>query len=157
MNQNNVPSSLAELCRLLFDMLRYGTVHEIQAKPPRVRVKADDLLTDWLPWFNFRGGRVKGGSQPSQGEQCMILSPGGNLAAGTVLLSLNSDANPPAECGPDDVIIQVPEGGKILLQVGEAIFEMTAQQIKESVGNSSIVATSSNVKVDATRIDWNEG
>lgn len=157
MNESQIPATVAELYRLLLDMLRYGTVAQVQAAPPRVRVKAGDLLTDWLPWFNHRAGEVKTAYQPSPGEQCMIFAPGGNLRAGTVFLGLNSDSNPPPECGPNDYIIQVPVGGKILLKVDESVLEITAEQIKSAIGNSSIVATKGNVKVDADRIDWNEG
>ena len=152
---NKTPSTIADLHRLILNLINTGTVGEVQASPPRVRVIIGDLVTDWLPWVNTRAGKVKTAFQPSQGEQCVVFSPGGNMAAGIVLLGLNSDANPPPECGADDYIIDVPKGGKILLKVGEAKIEITAEQIQEVVKGSSITANNDGVKVKATRIDLN--
>lgn len=157
MNESQTPATLADLYRLLLDMLRYGTVAQVQANPPRVRAQSGDLLTDWRPWFNPRAGNVKSAYQPSPGEECMIFSPGGNMAAATVLMGINSDKNPPPACGADDYIIQVPAGGKILLQAGDSVLEITAEHIKSAIGASSIVSTKGNVNVAADRIDWNKG
>lgn len=47
----------AEILRLIENLLRTGTVAEIQhGKPPRVRVTSGGLDTDWLPWAERRAG-----------------------------------------------------------------------------------------------------
>lgn len=79
----------------------------------------------------------------------------GNLAAGRVLLGLNSDENPMPECGPDDYIIDVPAGGKILLRAGGATLEITDKQIRETIGDTSITSNSNGVQAKGARIDLN--
>ena len=137
MPQNN-PSTFAEFARIMRDMVRNGTIAEI--KGDRVRVKTGDLVTDWLPWSNVRAGAVKISSRPSVGEQCTILAENGNLNAGKVYPGVNSDANPiPADCGPNDLVIDIPPGGKLLLRCGGSTLEMTEN----------------GIKLNATRIDLN--
>lgn len=155
MPEQNMPVSISELVRIVLNLIRDGKVGAVQAEPPRVRVIIGELITDWLPWYNTRAGAVKTAYQPSVGEQCTVFSPGGNIAAGRVLLGLNSDENPMPECGPNDYIIDVPSGGKILLRAGGATLEITAEQIREAVAGSSITSNNDGVQVKGTRIDLN--
>jgi phage baseplate assembly protein V len=55
------------------------------------------LLTDWLPWISTRAGgqRARTWWPPRVGEQCLVLSPGGELAQGRVLCGIYSDAFAP--------------------------------------------------------------
>lgn len=82
-------------------MIRPGTIHAVDHAKPRCRVKSGALLTQWLPWFACRAGRVRDWSPPSEGEQCVIISPSGELAAGFVLVGLNSDSFPAPSSNPD--------------------------------------------------------
>jgi len=125
--------------RLLRNLLRYGVVAQVQARPPRVRVAIGELTTDWLRWFNLRAGDVKSAWQPSAGEQCLVLSPGGHLEAGSVLLGLNSDEQPAPECSANDLVIDVPEGGKLLLRCGNSTIEMTENNIKVNTGRIDLI------------------
>lgn len=140
----NFNSPPPDLMRRLFDLLRVGTVNA--AKPELVRVLLTDdngeqLVTNWLRCFSLRAGDVKSGFIATIGEQCLVLSPGGNLAAGTVLLGLNSDQHPAPECGPNDLVFEVPAGGKLLLRCGASVIEITE----------------GNIKATSSRIDFNEG
>lgn len=142
MPEHSTPSSISAVWNALNNALRLGSVADVQTAPkPAVRVAIGDLKTDWLPWFNLRAGSVKTAFIPTPGEQCLVLSPGGNLAAGAVLLGLNSNEQPAPECGVDDLVIEVPAGGKLLLRCGNSTIEMTAEGIKATSG----------------RIDLNEG
>lgn len=132
--------------RRLFDLLRVGTVNTVQPEQVRVLLTNDNgdddggqLVTDWLRWFNLRAGSVKTAFVPTPGEQCLVLSPGGNLAAGVALLGLNSDQHPAPECGPDDLVFEVPAGGKLLLRCGNSTIEMTANNIKFDSGRIDLI------------------
>lgn len=129
----------ADLSQLLNNLLRFGTVMQVRPAPPRVRVRMGDLESAWLPWFNTRAGHVKTSFQPSIGEQALVLSPGGNMSAGCVLLGLNSDSAPPPDCGPNDYVIDMPADGKLVLRCG----------------NTSLTLSADNFKALATRIDLN--
>lgn len=86
-----------ELGRKLENLIRRGTVHAVRGKPAGVRVQSGDNITDWLPWLTVRAGGVDGGRMwdaPVVGEQVVVLSQGGDLAQGVVLLGLASDAMP---------------------------------------------------------------
>lgn len=80
------PADLAELKRMMSNLIRQGTIYRVN--DDRVKVRSGELITNWLPWFTQRAGKCKTWWQPSIGEQVFILSPNGNLELGCVLPSL---------------------------------------------------------------------
>lgn len=77
------------------NLARMGTVVEVRhTKPARCRVKLGDNTTDWLPWIAGRAAGKQGSKwwPPVKGEQCMVLSPGGDLSQGVALLGAYSDS-----------------------------------------------------------------
>lgn len=92
--QNAPELTPTDLLRRLENTVRPGTIAAIDHAAARVRVKSGDLLTDWLPWMERRAGNVRTWCPPSVGEQCLVLSPGGDLAAGWVLVGSPSEAHP---------------------------------------------------------------
>ena len=96
--QSPALSTLA-LLRLIQNLLVMGTVAELDAAAARVRVRlavneSGDVLTDWRPWISIRAGNVSLWSPPSPGEQCLLLSPGGDLANAIALTGLFSQDRP---------------------------------------------------------------
>lgn len=87
-------NDLATLTRLLENLIRFGTIHAVQMKPPRVQVKTGNLTTGWLPWLAVRAGTTKEWCPPTVGEQVILLSPSGQTANGIALTGIYSDANP---------------------------------------------------------------
>ncbi|GJN53054.1 phage baseplate assembly protein V [Pseudomonas sp. 32.2.56] len=87
-------NSLAELARLIENLIRFGTVAEVQVEPPRVRVKSGNITTAWRPWLNLRAGADREWDPPTVGEQVVLFSPSGNLAQGVALAGLFSDQIP---------------------------------------------------------------
>jgi phage baseplate assembly protein V len=87
-------NDLTTLARLLENLIRFGTIDQVQMKPPRVRVKTGELLTTWLPWLTPRAGDDQEWDPPTQGEQVMLLSPSGQLANGVVIAGIFSDQHP---------------------------------------------------------------
>jgi phage baseplate assembly protein V len=87
-------NQLAELARLIENLVRLGTVAAVQVQPPRVRVNTGNITTIWLPWLALRAGTSKEWDPPTVGEQVVLLSPSGVLAQGVALVGLFSDANP---------------------------------------------------------------
>jgi phage baseplate assembly protein V len=101
---------LSMLEQKLNNVVRDGTVEEVQSSPPRCRVRSGKLLTDWLPWYSFRAGATSVWSSPSIGEQCTVLSPSGNLAAGKVLRGIPCESYPLPTGATGDTVIQFPDG-----------------------------------------------
>lgn len=108
----DVPSPF-ELLRLLENLLRAGTIAAVNHGATRVRVQAGELLTDWLPWFERRAGDVRTWCPPSVGEQCLLLSPGGDLAAGLVLVGINSQSRPSPASTANLHRVEYPDGAVI--------------------------------------------
>lgn len=83
-----------ESTRRVENLARMGTVVAVRhAKPARCRIKLGDNTTDWLPWIAGRAAGQQGSKwwPPVVGEQCMVLSPGGDLSQGVALLGAYSD------------------------------------------------------------------
>lgn len=86
--------NVAELARLIENLVRLGTIDTVQVKPPRVKVKSGNITTAWLPWLSLRAGADREWDPPTVGEQVVLLSPSGLLAQGVVLTGLFSDRIP---------------------------------------------------------------
>lgn len=107
------PITPLELLRRLENLLRSGTIHAVDHASNRVRVASGDIITNWLPWFERRAGNVRTWCPPSKGEQCLVLSPGGDLASGMVLVGLDSDSYPAPADSPTLHRTQYPDGAVI--------------------------------------------
>jgi len=83
-----------DLIRRIENLVRMGTVAEVDLDGARCRVQSGRLTTDWLYWYSIRSGAVSRWSPPTVGEQCIVLSPGGDTVAGLVIYGFSSDANP---------------------------------------------------------------
>lgn len=104
---------LVELSRRLENMIRIGTIAEIDHANRRVRVKSGELLTQWLKWRTDRAGATRTWNPPTIDEQVMILSPSGELGNGIVIPSIYSDAFDSASSDPDLHIVEYPDGARI--------------------------------------------
>lgn len=87
-------NSIAELNRLLENLIRFGIVAAVQLVPPRVQVQTGGLKTTWLPWLAWRAGEDQEWDPPTVGEQVLLLSPSGQLANGVAVTGIFSDAVP---------------------------------------------------------------
>lgn len=138
--------NLAELARRLENIVRFGTIAEVKHdKPARVRVKTGKLVTDWRPFMAMRAGEDAEWWPPSVGEQCLLFSPSGDLAASVALPGIYCDANPAPDDNPhtrtisysDSALVQynkethaytveVPAGGTIAFRIGRTTLELRA-------------------------------
>lgn len=104
---------IAELSRRLENMIRIGTIAEIDHAARRVRVDSGSLTTDWLKWRVGRAGATRTWEPPTIGEQVMILSPSGELANGIVIPSIYSDAHDAPDASPDTHVTSYPDGAVV--------------------------------------------
>ena len=117
-----------EASRRIENLLRLCTVAEVRTThPARCRVRTGQLLTDWLPWLTLRAGATAGTWwAPEPGEQCLLLSPGGDLRQGVVLPGLYSDQNHPPPGARDSFVIRL----------GLSLIEITAEAVHIRVGET---------------------
>lgn len=83
---------VAELERRVSNVLRYGTIHDVEGW--RVRVAwgvqsgGEPALSAWVPWLTTRAGAALTWSPPSIGERCLLLSPEGDMRMGVAALAI---------------------------------------------------------------------
>jgi phage baseplate assembly protein V len=99
-----------ELARRIENIVRLGTVAQVDHANALVRVKSGALLTAWLPWLEQRAGNVRTWCPPSVGEQALVLAPSGDLAAGWVMVGGPSEAHPAPSTSPNVHRTQYPDG-----------------------------------------------
>lgn len=85
----------AEHGRLIANLAMVGVVAELDESSARVRVDADGMLTDWIPWIERRAGPgVRTWSAPEVGEQVFIVCPYGDPCQAVVVGSIYQDVHP---------------------------------------------------------------
>ena len=143
--------SVAELARRIENIVRAGTVAEVAYKPLRVRVSSGNLLTDWLTCFVTRAGDVRTWTPPFPGEQCMVFSPGGDMASGMVLVGLNSDSFPEPEESPSIDAKHYPDGAIVRYDHAAHALTVTlpAGGTADITAPASVVVRSSSITLDA--------
>ncbi len=72
-------AQLTEIMRLITNLIRTGVVTEVDREHWLCRVKTGDLETNWINWLTLRAGNARTWWRPSEGEQVVLLSLGGNL------------------------------------------------------------------------------
>jgi len=88
-------SASGEHDRLTGNLIMFGVIAALDEQQARVRVNADGLLTDWLPWIERRAGSVvRTWLVPEIGEQVVIACPYGDPAQGVVIGSVYQNAYP---------------------------------------------------------------
>ncbi|MCW8199298.1 phage baseplate assembly protein V [Verminephrobacter aporrectodeae subsp. tuberculatae] len=97
-----------ELNRRIENILRAGTVAEVRhGKPARCRVKTGGLLSNWVPFVAGRsGGTARMWWPPKVGEQCLLLSPGGDMLRAVAIPGIYSDAMPQGSEDPATFLIE---------------------------------------------------
>lgn len=104
---------LVELSRRLENLIRIGTIAEVDHPNALCRVRTGGLLTDWLPFVPARAGNTRTWDPPTVGEQVTVLSPSGEPAGGIVLTGIYSTAHAAPSQSPDDHVIDYPDGARI--------------------------------------------
>lgn len=101
---------LVELSRLLENLLRIGTIHDVDLQRRRARVKSGQIITGWLTWFERRAGETTTWDPPTIGEQCLVLSPSGELAQGVIIYGIPSDVIDTPSHAEAEHVIRFPDG-----------------------------------------------
>lgn len=131
----NTQTQLTEILRLLRNLIRIGTVAEVDLDNAVCRVATGDNTTGWLNWLTLRAGQSRSWWAPSEGEQVLILSLGGELDTGFVLPGIFSDDFPPPSASADGLYIAFPDGAMLHYEPDSG--ELLADGIKTAVINAS--------------------
>lgn len=135
--------------RRLADMVRLGTVEDqdySDPAAPRIKVRYGKNVTGWLPWTVASASGDSDWEPLDKGTQVIMAAPSGDLAQAVVLGAIHQAKHAAFSQDPDERgrvwkdgardtynrnthqrVIDVPEGGRIVLSIGGTLYELTAQ------------------------------
>ncbi len=142
---------ITEIMRLLRNLIRIGTVAEVNLNDGLCRVDTGNNTTNWLHWLTARAGRTRSWNAPSVGEQVLILCLGGELDTGFVLPGIFSDDNRAPSASADALHWSFPDGA--VIEYEPATGALTATGIKSATieAADSVSATTKVVAVSASQ------
>lgn len=150
--------TLADLYRRFSQMLRRGTIHSVQATPPRCRVSfgADPLSgeehkTDWLLWFAHADSERQDWSMPAVGAPALVLSVGGEPTGGIVFSGLLTDDRAPPSDNPNQHVTKYSDGATVM-------YDSAAHQATVTLpdgGKVTVVAAGGILLKGDTEVDGN--
>lgn len=141
-------AEIADIARRLASIVRVGRVAEVDCAQVRVRVsfgQGGANKTAWIPWMTGRAGATKDWNPPSVGEQVVVLSPSGNLAAGFILAGAINWNEKPAPDSMAHVTKTVFSDGTTITQDAQA---KTYEVNVPSGGTLSLVCGSSSITIE---------
>ncbi|ENZ8439739.1 phage baseplate assembly protein V [Klebsiella oxytoca] len=141
---------LAGLLRLLENVVRTGTVTEIDEGKWRVRVQSGELETTWLRWNAQRAGAFKVWVPPSIGEQVWLLCLGGNTDVAFIGGSLYSDDNPAPGASRNEMVVTAPDG--VTFRYDAEMGALQVKGIKSAVVEASVKITLDTPEVECTNL-----
>lgn len=84
-----------EIWRRLENLVRWGTIAQVDTERGMCRCATGDNTTTWIKWVTLAaGGNTKHWCAPAVGEQVIILSPGGEMNQAVALCGVFSEAEP---------------------------------------------------------------
>jgi phage baseplate assembly protein gpV len=111
--------ALSDLERRLANVVRYGTITEVDAANARAKVTfGGETDSAWLQFSTSRAGGARVWSPPIAGEQVVVFSPMGDTAQGVIMGSLPNDAFPPPSGDGGTYQIDLPGGVSISVAGG---------------------------------------
>lgn len=143
-------SNLNEIYRLLTNMIRTGTILEVDLTRGLCRVQTGELQTTWLNWLTTRAGRSRTWWAPSVDEQVLLLSIGGDLTTAFVLPGIFSDDHPAPSASADALHITFPDGAVIEYEPQTSALSVIGIKTASVTASESITATVPVVMVKAT-------
>ncbi|HGM5048814.1 TPA: phage baseplate assembly protein V [Serratia marcescens] len=141
-----------EILRLLRNLIRIGTVNAVDLERGLCRVDTGGNLTDWLHWMTCRAGRARVWWAPSEGEQVLVLSLGGELDTAFVLSGIFSDNFPAPSASADALHITFPDGAVMEYEPASGALSVTGIKTANVQASESITASTKVVIVTAAKI-----
>lgn len=118
-----------DILRILANLIRFGTVATVDYDAERITVKLEDVVTAPIKWATPRAGDTAVWNPPSKGEQVIVLSPNGDLAAGFALPSIFCSAfSKPNAASKDNCMIVFGDGAAFLYDHAQHLLRGTLPQ-----------------------------
>ncbi|NDO80092.1 baseplate assembly protein [Citrobacter sp. NCU1] len=145
--------NLNELYRLICNLVRIGTVLDVDEERYLARVETGENKTDWIRWGVERAGEAVTWWAPTVGEQVFIFCPCGEMETAFIGGSLYSEGSPPPDKGETTRVTLHPDGAKFLYDPKASALVVSGVKTADVTASESITATVPVVTVKAdTRI-----
>ena len=138
--------ALSDLAKRLSNIIRIGTIFEINHQTAKARVKIGELETDFLPWANANSGNNNSWNPPEIDEQVIVLSPSGDLSQAVILPSIYK--NNASDSDQNIKSTSYQDGSKISFNVssGTLDLDLKGDVTIKVVGNANIEGDNINIK-----------
>lgn len=148
-------AQLTEIMRLITNLIRTGTVTEVDRDNWLCRVKTGELETNWINWLTLRAGNSRTWWKPSVGEQVVLFSLGGNLETAFALPAVYSNQFPPPSRSEDGSVTEYPDGGwfEYEPETGRWYVRGIKSMVIEAADNITFKTGEFVVEADTTRIN----
>lgn len=146
---------LTEIMRLITNLIRTGTVSEVDPVSWLCRVKTGDLETNWINWLTLRAGNTRTWWQPTVGEQVVLLSLGGNLETAFALPAIYSEAFPPPDYSEDGTTTVFKDGGWFQYEpeTGQLLIKNIKSVRIEAADGIQLITDALRIEASQTRIN----
>lgn len=146
--------ALSESQRIISNLIRVGTITEIDEANARVKARVAGDVTDWIPWTTERAGPVRNWKPPRPGEQVVILAPYGDLSQAVVGQSIYRDKYPvPGSSKYQDKTVY-PDGSSVEYDTRTNTLSIVVGGdgiVNISCKNATVTATT-QVKIDSPKL-----
>lgn len=146
----------ADINRRIENLLRLGTIAELDTAARQVRVRSGNLLTDWLPWPAEIGRNYIRWRPLRQGTQVILGCISGEPEQATIIGMLYTQTINSPSTDPDVDLIQFDDGTRI--QHNSKTHTTTVQSAGDmtihAAGNLGLTADG-NIIINGTRVDIN--
>ncbi|MGL0933110.1 phage baseplate assembly protein V [Vibrio vulnificus] len=134
----------SQLVRLLSEMIQFGTVIEVQAKPLRYKVQFDkNRVSGWIPMNVSHAAEVRSWKPLQVGEQVVVLKPFG-AQGGVIVASLNQTKFDQPKDKLNLYYHEFPDGTWLE-------YDMEEHKLTGHVEGDLILTTAGNAKLTATQ------
>ncbi|WP_255148068.1 phage baseplate assembly protein V [Escherichia fergusonii] len=146
----------SDTARRLCDVIRRGTVAEVQMSPPRCRVSfGGSHKSGWLQWFTLATSERVDWSAPKVGDPVTVISESGDTRNGVVLPGLLIDNRAPPSSKPNEHVVAYCDGATQTYDteshtltwqgVSDGTVKILGESKIEIFGRADITVTSENV------------
>jgi phage baseplate assembly protein V len=150
----------SEFAMRLINIVRFGTVAEVDLKKARVRIKIGKITTNWIPWLTIAGA-VKLWNPPVVGEQVCVVSQGGDLSLAVAIPSIFQSKFTAPGNDPDTIKIELSDNASV--EFDKSNDEITARidgaeicfgsdKFHISIGASEIEVTPASISINAPTV-----
>ncbi|HHF7911634.1 TPA: phage baseplate assembly protein V [Escherichia coli] len=148
-------AQLTEIMRLITNLIRTGVVTEVDRENWLCRVKTGELETNWISWLTLRAGNARTWWRPSEGEQVVLLSLGGNLETAFALPAVYSNQFAPPSTSAEACVTEHPDGGWFEYEpaTGRWYVRGIKSMVIEAADNITLKTCEFVLEADHTRIN----